>query len=179
MDEKKTGGNEESVKRRRGRERRETDSFPISQIHDPHPGKLPWRWCLFARLTGVDKMAWKILRTQCSREGEGVAAHQTDGKSERGFRNKAAFLVTRPYLHRVLFASIEKKRKRKEKRKRSQCKIRKFHHFRCYYHRTLTSLTINSRFETRRSDSILRIPSDSDHLACLSRVTSITNDVGS
>lgn len=117
---------------------RETDSFPISQIHDPHPGKLVW-WCLLARLTGVDKMAWKILRTRGAGRKRGRDGRASNRRKVGEGVSKLLPSLTRPYFHR--YYSIGKKRRKIKDR----------------------ALTVDSR----RDDSLARPPTiqDSDHLS--------------
>lgn len=120
-------------------EGRETDSFPISQIHDPHPGKLVW-WCLLARLTGVDKMAWKILRTRGAGRKRGRDGRASNRRKVGEGVSKLLHSLTRPYFHR--YYSIGKKRRKIKDR----------------------ALTVDSRRFVARTSSNDPIH-DSDHLS--------------
>lgn len=130
-------------------EGRETDSFPISQIHDPHPGKLVW-WCLLARLTGVDKMAWKILRTRGAGRKRGRDGRASNRRKVGEGVSKLLPSLTRPYFHR--YYSIGKKRRKIKDR----------------------ALTVDSR----RDDLLARPPTIPSMIRIIS-LTSITNHVTS
>lgn len=130
------GGNEESVKWRR--EEKQT-AFQFHKFMDPHPGKLVW-WCLLARLTGVDKMAWKILRTRGAGRKRGRDGRASNRRKVGEGVSKLLPSLTRPYFHR--YYSIGKKRRKIKDR----------------------ALTVDSRRFVARTSSNDPIH-DSDHLS--------------